>query len=178
MIRRNERATARAERRILWNEQAITKAEEKVRAAKTAEDKVLAARELSKVKNFCEHGKRRRGCRTCGGIKVWARSLLIAAKTRAKADGIPCELDIPWIVERLKLGCPVFKFPFCSTNSNRGDRSTSATIDKFRPAIGYTKENAFVISFFANSIKQNATADQVFAVANWMRSVEAQMGLN
>ncbi len=175
MIRRNERAAARAERLSLWNEQAISKVEDKEKAVKAAEEKVLAAKEFSKAKKLCEHGKHRKYCRDCGGLKVWAQNLLSAAQSRARRDGLPCDLDVEWIAERLEQGCPIFKFPFSATNSNKGDRSTSPSIDKFYPHLGYTKENSFMISFFANSIKTNATTEQVFAVANWMQFVEAKL---
>lgn len=120
--------------------------------------------------SICIHDKKRSSCKECGPYKCWARQLYYSAKQRAKKANLDFGLDIDWIIERLKEGCPVLKVPFntIATKTNK----LSATIDKFYPEKGYTKENSFVISHRANSIKSNASTEEVKAVFNWMKKVE------
>ena len=119
---------------------------------------------------LCEHKFRADKCRICGGFKVWAKNMFNNLKCRAKKSDIPFDLDVPWIEERLKQGCPVFKSPFKLETPHVGD--FSATVDKFIPKLGYIKTNCFIISGIANRIKNSATTEQVKAVLNWMESVE------
>jgi hypothetical protein len=120
---------------------------------------------------YCPHGRMKNVCRKCGGFDSWARSLQAAAKKRAREDNLPYELTLDWIIEKLKDGCPVFKVPF-EMFPEGTIQIHSASIDKFIPEKGYTKENSFVISNLANTIKTSATTTQVRAVADWMESVE------
>lgn len=123
---------------------------------------------------MCEHRRERRGCKECGGYRVWAMLIETAAKRRAKKAGLLYELDRAWIIERLKKGCPVFNRPFdCSS---RVPANWSATLDNFKPELGYTKENSHIISLLANLIKTSTTSsEQVFKVAEWMKSIEDKL---
>lgn len=120
---------------------------------------------------ICEHQQRRRMCKQCGGFKVRAKFIEYNATRRAKKDNLPYELTIDWIIEKLKEGCPVFGVPF-KIYSKRKRGIYSASLDKFIPHLGYTKENSFIISWLANKIKSDATVEQVRAVADWMGKVE------
>lgn len=123
-----------------------------------------------KGSQICEHNKNKSQCRFCGGLKVWAKQLGCTAKSRAKELGLPYNLKADWIIEQLKKGCPVFKRPFEINEYRSG--LWAATIDKFKPELGYTETNSFVISRLANNIKSNANSEQVFKVAEWMKGVE------
>lgn len=123
-----------------------------------------------KGSQICEHMIQRSRCKQCGGFKAWAKELVRAARKRAQKDNLPYELTVEWAVEKLEQGCPIFNRSFEIHNTVNGP--WSASIDKFKPELGYTKENSFIISSLANRIKNNASSEQVMKVAEWMMGVE------
>lgn len=53
------------------------------------------------------------------------------------------------------------------------DRSSSMSIDRIDPALGYTPENTWLISQRANRIKNNATIEEFEMIAkNWRAELE------
>lgn len=124
--------------------------------------------------NVCEHDNLRDRCKQCGGFSLWARLLYNLARRRSVKHSVSFDLDIGWIEKRLRQGCPIFKVPFNSKESKK-EICFTATIDRFYPERGYTKENSFVVSHLANRVKSNATTQQVQAVASWMKQVEDSM---
>ncbi len=83
------------------------------------------------------------------------KSLLYAAKSRARLGGLQFDIDINDI--QIPLICPVLGIEI-STN---GPKNTSPSLDKIIPELGYTKGNVRVISWRANWIKNNASADEI-----------------
>jgi hypothetical protein len=119
----------------------------------------------------CEHGSNRRQCRICGGFKVSAHTMYSAAKTRAKRDNLPFSITKSHIFYLIGDGiCPVFGVPYKLPSPESKEYSPS--LDKFIPHLGYVEGNCFVISFKANTIKQNATLSEIRQVVRWMESVE------
>lgn len=92
------------------------------------------------------------------------RVLLSAAKVRAKEKGIDFNLDITDIV--IPDVCPVFETPF-----EKGTWS-AASLDRIDPSKGYVKGNVQVLSKKANTMKQNATKDELKQFALWVLSSE------
>ncbi len=85
------------------------------------------------------------------------------AKERAMKKGIEFNLRLTDI--KIPPCCPVFKTPF--THGNR-DRATSPSLDRLDSSKGYTPDNIWVISFRANTIKNDASlADLKSLVAAW-----------
>ena len=119
----------------------------------------------------CEHGMRKDRCRKCpGGLKIWAARLFSSSRTRAQKKNLPFDLTMSWIMKGLEKGCPVFKRHF-EISKKLGD--WSATIDRFKPDLGYTKDNCSIICALANRIKTNTTTfEQVARVAEWMQRIE------
>jgi len=68
--------------------------------------------------------------------------------------------------------CPVlgWELDYTGTDPQRG-----WSIDKFDPALGYVPGNVTIISRLANTIKSNATIEQVEQVAAWMRKKRATL---
>lgn len=95
--------------------------------------------------------------------------LFIKAKSRAKSRGLeftiePSDIVIPAV-------CPVLGIPLQPGEKKMHDNSPS--LDRFDSTKGYVKGNVAVISHRANTLKNNATADELEAIARWMREREA-----
>ena len=122
----------------------------------------------------CPHARRRGQCIDCGGFSTWARLLVGVSKQRARRDNLSHDLDKAWIVDQLKLGCPVFKVPFDSSGARTEFKPFAASIDRYDASKGYTRDNVFVISLLANMIKTSATTAQVRTVYKWMKQIDIQ----
>lgn len=94
--------------------------------------------------------------------------LLRQARERAKRKGIAFSLtveDIEWVEV-----CPVLGIPLRYGGwGGFGGKPDSASLDRIDNAKGYVPGNVAVISDRANRIKGNATADELEAIARWMR---------
>ena len=82
--------------------------------------------------------------------------MLIAAKKRAKKQGVPFDLQISDIV--IPNMCPILGVPLVKQVAHCGD--TSPTLDKIVPDKGYIKSNIAVISHRANQLKGDATIEE------------------
>lgn len=99
-----------------------------------------------------------------------AKHLLHGARVRAKRLGLPFSITRDDIV--IPVNCPVLGVPLVRNLGNFGPGDYSPTLDRIRPALGYVIGNIEVISHRANSIKRDATADEIEAVARWLRAKE------
>lgn len=90
--------------------------------------------------------------------------MLQAAKSRAKRDGMPFNLELSDIV--IPERCPVLGI-WLESKIGSGSHAASPALDKLIPELGYVKGNVHVISTKANLIKQDATPDEIFLVAQW-----------
>jgi hypothetical protein len=91
------------------------------------------------------------------------RFLLHAAKHRAKIAGLPFDLKMDDIA--IPMFCPVLGIQLQISEGYQ--RDTSPSIDKIKPALGYVKENVVVVSWKANRIKGDATAEELRKVADF-----------
>ena len=92
--------------------------------------------------------------------------MFISAKTRAVRDGIPFNLnfaDFPEIPEM----CPVLGIKLV-INHRGGPCANSPTLDKIIPKLGYVVGNIKIISHRANTIKSDASAEEILAVARYV----------
>ncbi len=62
--------------------------------------------------------------------------------------------------------CPVLGI--CLSKGKGKLHDASPTLDRFDPSMGYTKENVAIISYRANRIKNNGTAEEHLLIADWM----------
>ena len=90
-----------------------------------------------------------------------------AAKVRAKKKGLDFNIETSDVV--IPEYCPVFPWLRLETGKGKVHKG-SPTIDRVDNNKGYTKDNIAVISYYANSIKQNASSEELRAVADWMDS--------
>lgn len=93
--------------------------------------------------------------------------LLHSARHRARQRGLPCTITIDDC--RIPEICPVLGIPLEPGQGVQHDASPS--LDRLHSDGGYTPNNVIVMSKKANTIKSNATSDQVLAVADWMESL-------
>jgi hypothetical protein len=101
-------------------------------------------------------------------MKRWRRAnpisrMLKGASDRAKAAGFPFDLtpndiNIPSV-------CPVFGFEL-RINLGRAGYNSPA-LDRIIPSRGYVRGNVQVISHKANMLKSNATAEELFQIAQY-----------
>ena len=89
-----------------------------------------------------------------------------AAKGRAKKLGLPFDLCPKDIV--IPAVCPVLGIPLFSNVGKLGSTPNSPTVDRIIPVKGYTQGNIQVISHRANTIKSDATAEELMQVAQHM----------
>ncbi len=91
-------------------------------------------------------------------------SLLNSIRQRAKRLGAPFDLTRDDLIFPEK--CPVFGF---ALERNRGKVNfNSPSIDRIDPSRGYTKDNIQVISYKANTMKNNASKEELEMFARWI----------
>lgn len=97
-----------------------------------------------------------------------AGSLLKTAKYRAKKKGITFNLEKEDIT--IPTHCPVLGIELkLSELSKNGGAPYSYSLDRINPQLGYIKGNVMVMSHLANSMKNNATKEQLISFSNWIR---------
>jgi hypothetical protein len=92
-----------------------------------------------------------------------------SAKWRAKVKGIHFDLKVTDIPTIPKL-CPILRLPLRTTVNKHGPGSPS--LDRINPKRGYVVGNIQVISHRANTIKNDATWQEVASVAQYMKQHE------
>lgn len=94
------------------------------------------------------------------------KSMLNGARKRARQLGLPFDLteqDLS-VPER----CPVLGIPIF-VRGGEGPQDHSPSLDRVMPELGYVRGNVVVISQRANRIKNDASPDELEAVASWLR---------
>jgi len=97
----------------------------------------------------------------------WLRAALRNARVRAERDGLACTITRADLWPLMVDNCPALGIPLVYGTDVRC--AGSASVDKIVPALGYVPGNIAVISWRANTIKHNATPDELAAVAAWSR---------
>ncbi len=94
------------------------------------------------------------------------RLMLQHAKKRAKDKGLPFELTPKDIV--IPEFCPVLGLRL-KPSAERYPTDASPSLDKLIPSKGYVRGNVFVISHRANSIKRDASLEELEKLVLWLR---------
>lgn len=93
--------------------------------------------------------------------------LLVAARSRAKANGIPFDLTADHVFnlwETQKGLCFYTDEPMTNING-RGKSDTNVSLDRMNPILGYTQGNVVLCQRKINTIKQDLTADEFYSLA-------------
>lgn len=90
-------------------------------------------------------------------------------RKRATDKGLPFDLSIDYL-------CSIFptdnKCPALGIELSWGDkdgRENSPSLDRIIPSLGYVQTNVAWLSEKANRIKTNATTEELFSVANYLK---------
>lgn len=97
--------------------------------------------------------------------------ILDRAKHRARNKGLPFNLEPADIV--IPEYCPILGIKLITDGEAKRADGT-ASLDRIVPELGYVKGNIAVMSFLANRLKSNGTAEQHQKIADWMREQPAQ----
>lgn len=92
------------------------------------------------------------------------RVLWQSAKERAIKLNLPFEINVSDIV--IPKYCPILGIPLFKGKGKVGNNSPS--VDKIDPLLGYTKDNIQIISFQANTMKSNASKEDLLLFSYWI----------
>lgn len=92
------------------------------------------------------------------------KRMLYSAKHRARMKGLPFNIDESDIV--IPEVCPILKVDMLFSEGKMSRNSPS--IDRIIPELGYVKGNVQVISWQANTLKNNATPSELILFAEWI----------
>lgn len=90
--------------------------------------------------------------------------MVSSASRRAKNKGLAFDIDRDYIRSIFTSHCPIFGTPLeWSTDRNNGYRAlpNSPSLDRIDPLKGYVKGNVWIISYRANTIKNDASHEEL-----------------
>jgi len=99
--------------------------------------------------------------------------ILNACKKRAKEKGLEFTLRLEDVV--IPTHCPMLGIPLFPT-TGQAAHANSPSLDRLDPRKGYTTENTVVISHRANTIKSNATPEELRLIADYTERALAERG--
>jgi hypothetical protein len=99
-----------------------------------------------------------------------AEHMIRRAKTRSTKKGFEFNIDVSDILP-LPDFCPVLGFPLRISEIPQDPCAYS--LDRIDNSKGYIKGNVIVMSYKANRLKNDGTAEEHEAIAAWMRKQEA-----
>ncbi len=106
----------------------------------------------------------------CPCYKMWDTAKRQAQKSGILFNLIPDDVRAVWPANNC---CPIFKTPL-KRNSTKGPSSTSPSLDKIVPRLGYVRGNIAIMSHLANRMKNDVTDPEIFRkIAAWLRQQKA-----
>ena len=108
-----------------------------------------------------------------------AKSARSRLRQRAKEKQLDFDLTSDDVKQMLAAtpNCPVFGFEMVNGDAGPVGRNNSPSFDRIDSSKGYTKDNLQIMSKLANSMKQNATVDELKAFANWVLETYPQSNI-
>ena len=101
---------------------------------------------------------------------------LYNARKRARARDLPFSITEEYLESIWTGVCPVFQVRLNLPSYGGNERTTAKpSLDRLVPDKGYVPGNVIWISFKANSIKSDATSEEVQAVATWLQQTEEEI---
>lgn len=105
-----------------------------------------------------------------GSLQFWKRILLYSAKQRATKLKIPFSLTLDDI--HIPEKCPVFGTELAIGKGRPKENSPS--LDRIIPKLGYVSGNVIVISYRANVIKRDASAEELMKLAQFYKKINTR----
>lgn len=96
--------------------------------------------------------------------------LLRNARSRARAKGRDFSITLDDI--KIPETCPLLGIPLRKRAGNSHALPDSPSLDRFDNNLGYTRENVWVVSYRANSLKNAASLEEMKMIAS---NLEAEM---
>lgn len=93
------------------------------------------------------------------------RQILHNIRRRARLKSLPFDLEVEDIMSPEV--CPILGLTL-ERSFGRGHQRNSPSVDKIRPELGYVKGNVQVISQKANTMKADATPEELRMFAKWI----------
>lgn len=102
------------------------------------------------------------------------KDMIHAARGRAKAKGVPFDLNDEWGAEHWTGECELTGITFWLGQRSSGPKFFSPSIDRVEPKIGYLKFNCRFVLWCVNAFKSEGTdADMVFVAKALIRQMNA-----
>lgn len=110
----------------------------------------------------------------------WKFKMLICdSKIRAKKASVDHEIDVNYLLEILPEVCPYLGTKFhWEASVDRGHKQGhphSPSIDRIDSSRGYVKGNVAIVSHRANSIKNNATEQELLRIGRAVSRLKAEL---
>jgi len=103
----------------------------------------------------------------------WAKLLVYGARSRAKKQKLSMQITATDVLRVWPSDnrCPVLGMPFAFGRNTGGrmKRDAAPSLDRIDPKKGYVPGNIAVISWRANLLKRDATADEIKRLAAWIK---------
>jgi hypothetical protein len=115
----------------------------------------------------CVHEKNRKWKRL-NPVDYYCSMMLAQAKRRAAQNNREFDLTLEDIRSQFVATCPVLGLPLRWEYGHGQGKDYSPSLDRFDNARGYTKDNVYIISARANSLKSCMTKEEVAAVFRYM----------
>ena len=104
-------------------------------------------------------------------IKRAMSKSLSKIRERCKKRNVPFNLDINYLMNIYPDNgmCPALKIKMMF-GGDKANRYNSPSVDRIIPKKGYIKGNVRFVSFLANAIMNDANADEILKVGNWLKA--------
>ena len=97
-------------------------------------------------------------------VMYQTNAMINNARQRAQTKNLQFDIDHDYIRSIVPVVCPIFGIPL-EWSGRRGNKSlplpNSPSLDRIDPTKGYTKDNVWIISYRANTIKSNASHEEL-----------------
>jgi hypothetical protein len=97
---------------------------------------------------------------------------LSVIKQRAKTQNLNFDLTFEYLEATAPEKCPVFNVNLSWGRQTGKINPTSPSLDRIVPELGYVKGNVRWLSHLANTMKSNATQEELKAFAKWILNNE------
>lgn len=101
-------------------------------------------------------------------VKYSCHQMRSSASKRAKAFDLPFDITSDYLISIAPEFCPVMGYKLAYGGGDKTKASPS--LDRINPKKGYIVGNVQVLSLIANTMKNEATVEELNSFANWVNS--------